>query len=162
MGTFATTTSIQVMMVGTVFDSVTTSLVAECLSQAENEIKKQLSKRYDISTAYFTDSAQTPPQVQTMAKRLTIGYAYEAMARGSKEGFARADRYIKQVMENLCQLREGEVQLFDAAGILIEETPTEWQVQHTGDNYAPTFNEDDPKNWKVDRDKLEDIDGERD
>ncbi len=162
MGTLATTTSIQIMMVGTVFDTVTTALVAQCLTQAENEIKKQLSKRYDISSTYFTSSAVTPPQINTLAERLTIGYAYEAMARGSKEGYARADRYIKQVMDNLTQLREGEVQLFDTAGDLIDELALEWQVQHTGENYSPTFNEDDPKNWKVDRDKLEDIDGERD
>ena len=161
MGLFATTTGMQTKMVGTVFDTATTSLASACIYDAENEVKKQLAKRYDTESAYFQTSTSIPPIIRSVTETLALGYMYENMSRGSKEGHARADRYIKRAMENLTSLQVGELQLTDTAGALITELSNDWQVQHTGDDYASTFNEDDPKNWKVDKDKLDDIADER-
>jgi hypothetical protein len=85
---------------------------------------------------------------------------YENMARGSKEGYARADRYIERVMENIKQLLDGQAQLTDSSGNLVDEIAGDWAV-YTTENYTPTFNEDEPANWKPDQDKLDDIDSDR-
>lgn len=162
MATFATTTSVFIKMVGTQSDSATTQLVGQCLDDAENEIKKWLSKRYDLTATYFTTYSSVPPMVRTLAIDLTVGYAYENMARGSKEGYARADRYIKRVMENLKAIAAGEVQLYTTAGGLITESMTDFTVYENSSSYSPTFNEDDPKNWAVSQNKLDDIEDERD
>jgi hypothetical protein len=86
---------------------------------------------------------------------------YENMARGSKEGHARADRYIKRVMDNITELLEGDAQLMDSSGELIAEIEGEWAVYNSSEGYSPTFNEDDPENWTPDQDKLDDIEDER-
>lgn len=162
MGMYATTTGMAVKMVGTVFDSATTSLASACIYDAENEIKKQLGKRYDVSSAYFQTTTSIPPIIRSLAETLAIGYMYEFMARGSKEGHARADRYIKRVMENLKSIAEGTLQVTDTAGAALTGNPDEWKVHSNTTDYSNTFNEDAPANWEVDPDKLEDIESERD
>ena len=161
MGLFATTSSLSTKMVGTVFDTATTNLASASIYDAENEIKKRLSKRYDFSASPFLTTTTIPPIISTLTETLAIGYMYENMARGSTEGYARADRFINRVMDNLKSLLEGEVQLTDSSGNLIEEIEGDWVIHKTTD-YAPTFNEDDPDNWIVDPDKLDDISDERD
>ena len=157
---FATTTSLFTKMIGTVNDTATINLASASIYDAENEIKKLLAKRYDFSVAPFLTTTSIPPIVTTMTETLAIGYMYENMSRGSKEGYARADRYIKRVMDNIEKLVEGEAQLTDSSGDPISEIEGDWAV-YTTDQYDNTFNEDDPSNWSPDQDKLDDIDSER-
>jgi hypothetical protein len=158
---FATTSSLQAKMVGTIFDSATTVLASTCIYDAENEIKKRLSGRYDFAAAPFLTTTTYPPMIITLTETLAIGYMYENMSRGSKEGYARADRYIKRVMENLKALSEGDAQLVDTAGVVVDELDGDWQVLVT-ESYPHTFNEDDPENWAVSSEKIDDIASERD
>lgn len=148
-------------MVGTVFDTATTNLASACIYDAETELKKHLCKRYDFTAAPFLTTTTYPPMIVTLAQTLALGYMYENMARGSKEGYARADRYIDRVMENVEALKNGEAQLTLSDGSLVEEIDGDWKILATT-AYSPTFNEDDPENWKVDNNKLEDIADERD
>ena len=165
MGIFLdTATSLAPKMVGTVFDTATVSLGVQCVLDAENEIKKWIGKRYDLSdTTYFSSSTVCPPLLRSLNQDLAIGYMYESMSRGSKEGYARADRYIKRVMDNLKNIQDGVVALLDTAGSAIpENADAEWKVYENVSSYASTFNEDSPKNWRVSRNKLDDISDERD
>lgn len=147
-------------MVGTKNDSATSALVSAMITDAEAEVDKFLSKRYDLSTAYFQTSTSTPPAIRMITETLALGYTYENMARGSKEAYMRSDRLIKRATDNLQSIMDGDMQLFDSAGNLIDETDVNWQIKNSTD-YTPTFAEDDPKNWKVDPDKLDDISDER-
>lgn len=162
MGTFATTSSLAVKMVGTVFDTATTALASACIYDAENELKKRLCKRYDFTAAPFNTTTSIPPILTSLTETLAIGYMYENMARGSKEGYVRADRYIERVMENVDALLEGEAQLTDSSGNLVSEIDGDWRVRINTSDYSPTFNEDDPSNWRPDQDKLDAIEDERD
>lgn len=157
MGTFATTTALATKMVGTNFDTATTSLATACITDAENEIKKNLSTMYDLEAAYFNTATSCPPMVRTLAENLSVAYMYECLSRGGKESYMRSDRLQKRVLDNLKSLAEGTLQLFDTAGALIVPTKTKWQVHCNTTEYAPTFNEDAPRRWKVDETKLQDI-----
>lgn len=161
MSIFATTTSLQLRMVGTNFDAATTLLGTACIEDAENEIRKRLSSTYDFTTAYFTDPVLTPPMIETLCLQLAEGYMYECMARGGKDAFARSDRFIKRVFDNLDKIADGTFQLLDVNGLQITATKTKWQVRSTTDQYATTFNEDQPRRWRVDSQKLQDIADER-
>ena len=161
IGQFATTTALAVRMVGTVFDTATTNLASACIYDAESELKKHLCKRYDFTSAPFLTTTTYPPMLVTLAQTLALGYMYENMARGSKEGYARADRYIKRVMANVEDLKNGDAQLTDVDGGLVAEIDGDWKIKTTA-AYSPTFNEDDPENWRIDQTKVEDIESERD
>lgn len=159
---FTTVGALQIKMVGTSFAaSATVDLATQCITDAENEIKKRLAKRYDFTAAPFLTTTTYPPMIVTLTETLAIGYMYENMARGSKEGYQRADRYIKRVMENLEELNEGTAQLLDTTGVPVDEIEGEWTIYKT-EAYSHTFNEDEPKDWAVSADKLDDISDERD
>jgi hypothetical protein len=162
MGRFTTTTAMQTMMVGTVFDTTTIALATQCLSNAENVVSKWVCKKYDISAAVYPTITAFPPDLATLSLDLAVGFMYENMSRGSKEGYARADRYIKRTMTFLNDLVEDNCQLTDSSGIPIEQIPGDWKVQSNTDGYSHTFNEDDPKQWVVSQNKLTDIESERD
>lgn len=155
-----TTTAMQTRMVGTVFDTATTSLATQCLTDAQNEINKHLASRYDISASPFNTTTSYPPQYTTMIEMLAIGYMYEHLSRGGKDAYNRADRYIDKVMANLEQLKDGDAILVDSNGDTVTEAEGDWAVYGTT-AYSKTFNEDDPDNWAVDQDKLDDIESER-
>lgn len=161
MGTFCTTTTIDILMPGTTFDTATTSLATECITQAESKIREVMSPRYDITSDYFQTSTSTPPVVQTWCKWLTTGYMHEHLARGGKESYQRSDRPIKRAMENMKMVAEYKANLVDSTGSLIPEGSSSFAMTSSTKDYHDTFAEDDPVNWTVDPDKLDDISDER-
>lgn len=162
MATFCTTSDLQTLMLGTTFDTATTALVAKCIVWAENDIRKHLSKRYDVSSDYFQTAGSTPPSVITMCEMLSMGYSYRVMSRGSKEMMARAKELTDPVMKQLKELSEQKISLYDTAGsALPENTGARPAVRGYEDGYEPTFNEDPILSWEVDSDKLNDIADDR-
>lgn len=162
MGTMATTTSLQTLMVGTDFNTATTSLAVACITQAENEIRKVLSKRYDVTSDYFQTTTSIPPMVTTLCEWLAVGYMHENLSRGGKESYVRADRYIEKAMENMKMILDYKSNLLDSAGSLIAEASGSFKIRSGTKDYAETFGEDDDLNWKISGDKLEDLSDDRD
>ncbi len=161
LGNYATTTALQVKMIGTNFDTATSALAVASIADASEEIRKKLSKRYDFTTTTFETTTTRPLILTTICETLALGYMYENMSRGSKEGYMRADRYIKRGMENLDLIAVGDAELIDPSGNVIDQITTDWTSQSSTTDYANTFNEDDQTKWKVDPDKLDDIKTER-
>lgn len=162
MGTMATTTSLDTRMVDTTFNTATTSLCTARITDAENEIRKILSKRYDVSADAFQTSTSVPPMLTTLCEWLTMGFMYEDLSRGGLDGFGRSDRYIKKAMENLNDIVDYKVNLVNTSGSLISESTESLPMFSNTKDYTDTFAEDNPTNWAVDSDKLDDIADERD
>ncbi len=156
MGTYATTTSLQVLMIGTTFDTLTTALSSKLITHSENEINKYLSKRYDVSL--WNTSTSIPPLVTSLCETLTEGYMYQRMSRGGKEAMSRGDILIKQAIDNLTLLANYKMDLLTPAGsVLGDMSNTAYKVLSNTSDYSSTFGEDDELNWKVDSNKLQDI-----
>lgn len=155
---YATTSSLQTLMIGTTFDTITTALASKCITMAENEINKALTTRYDVSDFYGTNGV-VPPMVTSWCEQLAVGYMYRFMSRGSDSIFkGAADNLVKPVLEELKALTENKISLVDTSGSQITGSIG---VLCNTDDYVPTFNEDDPLDWSVDSDKLDDIEDER-
>jgi hypothetical protein len=161
MGLYATTTGLSTRMVGLDFNTATTLLATDCIESAEGEIKKILSRRFDITSVYFNTTTSIPPMVREIAKWLSMGYVYEDLSRGGKESYQRADRYISRAMDNLYALADGTQNLFDTSGSLIANKASSQQILSTSDGYADTFGEDNENSWEVDTDKTDDIADDR-
>jgi hypothetical protein len=85
------------------------------------------------------------------------------MSRGSKEGLARAKSYIDDVISNLKLISEYKGNITDTSGSNIPDSADSgYAAESTTQDYENTFNEDDQLNWRVDPNKLDDIDSERD
>jgi len=148
-------------MIGTTFDSLTTSLATELITDAENEINKYISKRYDVSV--FSTSTAVPPLLKSLCNQLAVGYMYKNMSRGGSDADERGQKYIDQVIKNLELIRDYKADLINTAGSVIADmSNTAYRVLGGTENYTPTFNEDDELNWVIDADKLDDIETERD
>lgn len=161
MGIYATTTSLEVFMIGTTFDTATTSLADKTITHAENEINKYISKRYDISS-FYTTTATVPPIITSLCEQLSIGYMHQHMSRGGKESMARGKFFIDMAMKNLESIAKYELNITDSSGAVIADiSGSSYNVKSTTENYANTFNEDSPLNWEVSSTKLDDISSER-
>lgn len=149
-------------MVGTTFDTATTALASEMISDAEAEINKYLSKRYDIST-FQSSAGSVPPMVRTWAYTLSEGYTYQRLSRGGKEAMDRAQILIDQTIKNLEKIADYELDLVNTAGgVITDMSNTAYRLMSTTDTYIPTFGEDDELKWEVDENKLDDLDDDRD
>ena len=159
MGSYATTTSLDTVMIGTTFDTATTSLCTKLITHAENEVNKYLSKRYDVSA--FTTTSM-PPLVTSLTETLTEGYMYQRMARGGKDGLAHGKALIDMALANLEKIANRDLDLLSSAGTPVSEfASSSYQILSSTTDYTPTFNEDSPLDWAVDQDKLDDIEDER-
>ena len=161
MGTYCTTTSLETLWGGASFANLT-STATLMISQAENEIDKRLSRRYDMSSAIFQTTTSVPPMITTLCEWLSLGFIYENTARGSQDAFVRADRYIQKTYDNIDEILAYKADLIDSDGDKIADNGTQFKVYSNQDDYAPTFNEDSELGWTVDKDKLDDIADERD
>lgn len=161
MGTYCSTTSLDAVMIGTNFDTATTAMATECISWAESEINKYLSKRYD--TGAFNTSTSVPPMVRTWAVWLAEGYMYQQNSRGGKEGMERGKIFIDRAIDNLKLVSEYKLDILNSAGSALSELSTgSYRIQCSTLNYSNTFNEDDELSWRVSSNKEDDIDSERD
>lgn len=161
MGLYCTSTSLQTLMIGTTFDSITTALASKMITHAENEINKYLSKRYDLTS--FSTSTSIPPLVTSLAETLSEGYMYQRMSRGGKDSMARGKELIDQAINNLKLIADYKLDLVGSSGSPIDDMPnTAYRVLCNTKDYSTTFNEDDELEWAVDQDKLDDIESDRD
>lgn len=148
-------------MVGTEFDTATTSLASRLITHAENEVNKYLSRRYDVSA--FNTSTAVPPLVTSLTETLAEGYMYQRMSRGGKEAMARANDLIKMAVNNLNDIANYKLDLVDTSGSsIVDMSQTAYRVLCNTSDYTPTFGEDNELDWEVDTDKLDDIDSARD
>ena len=162
MSTFCTTTSLDILMVDTEFDTATTALASSLIIDAENEIRKRLSKRYDVSSASFQTSTSIPPMVTTLCECLSLGYMYENLSRDGKDAYARSDRFLKKAFDNMDAIVDYKANLLNSAGSSLSESTESLPMYSTTKDYHDTFAEDDALKWGVDGDKLNAISTERD
>ncbi len=147
MGTYATTSSLEILMIGTQFDTATTSLASKCITQAENEVNKYLSKRYDIGGIV----SAVPPIVTSLSEKLAVGYMFQYMSRGGKESMARGKFFIDDALNNLKQIAEYKLDLIDSNGdVLTNLSSSGYDIKSSTQDYSPTFNEDEQTEWEVD------------
>lgn len=155
----STVTSISVRVPDLELDTATTAMVSASIDDAEAEVNKYLSRRYDMSP-FQTTTASIPPLMRTLSIRLTEAYVWQRNSRGAKESLKRGDNLEKSVIENLIALSTYVANLTDTAGSLIPSDANNgaFRVLSNTVDFRDTFNEGKSSQWHVDRDKLEAID----
>src|SRR3990167_1225529 len=163
MGLYTTTTTLSLVMVGTNFSATNmTTLGSKAIDQAEAEVNKYLSKRYDLSSSTFQTSTSIPPLVRAMTERLSEANMWEFLSRGgtAKETLERAKQIKIEVIGseknpgNLMLIAQHKMDLTDSTGSVINDfSNTSQRIRCNTSSYTPTFDEDSPLNWAVDADK---------
>jgi len=157
-----TATSLTSTMRGVDFNTAAIASINKYIEWSEAEINKYLSKRYDLSSNTFQTTTSVPPLVRSWCERLVPSYYYQFGTRGGKEQRSLAREMRKDVIDNLMMVRDYKMDLVNTAGSVITDfSNTAYRCLSNTDDYTPTFNEDDPLNWEIDPDKLDDIASER-
>ena len=157
-----TATSMATSLIGTTFDTVTTALMVEIVDDAENEIDKYLSRRYDISSDAFQTATSAPPILKTLTRQLVKGYFYRDNSRGGKESLTRANEYLDDARKCLSMIADFEMDLLNTSGsVIVDKSESGWRVQSSTNSYTDTFAEDSATEWVIDPDKLTDISNSR-
>jgi hypothetical protein len=155
----ATTTAANLLVGGTSLNAASLGLLSACITLAENEIDSYITRRYDVSSFRTT----VPPLIRSLTQQLGVANFHFHNSKGGKESISRSKELRDPVMKTLTMIREGTAHLLDTAGSLIPVSTTNSPgVLCNTVDYTPTFAEDNPKLWKVDRNKLDDIADERD
>ncbi len=163
MSKYSTTTSLEIIMVGTTFDTATTALMNKMITRAENEVDKYLSKRYDIGVYLSMSLTALPPLLTSLTEDLAEGYYFMRNSRGGKESVAYGQVLVDEAKSNLQLILERKADLLDASGDPVAEAANaSYRLLSNTTNYSQTINEDDELRWKQDQDKLDDIDSGRD
>lgn len=163
MGTYATTTALATVMVGVTFDTATTALASKMIDRAEAEVNKYLSRRFDLTSAYFQTATSIPPLVRSLTEQIAEGMAWKSMSRGAEESLERGDALIKSALENLVLIQSFKSDLVNTAGSVIPDFGnTAMRVKSNTAGYVSTFAEDSELAWRVDPNKLDDLANERD
>jgi len=159
-GTFCTTTSLEVLWVGSTFTGIT-ALASDLINDAEDELRGCLSERYNVSADAFQTSTSTPPLLEQLCKWKAIGFLYGATSRGGKDAFARSNWWLKRCDKKVDEILAYDANLVNTAGALIPDATDKLAVKSNSSTYSTTFDVDDPLLWKQDPDKLDDIDDDR-
>ena len=160
MGTFATTTSLQTLMPGISFDAATTSLATMCITWAEGFIRTNLARRYNMSASPFNTSTSIPTYLTSLCEQMAMGYYFKNASRGAKESITRGEALLKFAQSEIMDIANYKKDLVDNSYALVTNRTSE--VIGSSSAYHTTFDEDDPINWRVDSDKISDIDSGRD
>lgn len=147
-------------MIGTTFDTATTSLMGKMITHSENEVNKYISKRYDVGN--FTTTSM-PPLITSITETLAEGYYFLRNSRGGgKDSVAYGNLLIKEAKENLLMLSNRTLDLLDTNDDPVAEfADSSYKIKSSTTNYSTTFDEDSELDWKIDEDKLDDIDSGR-
>jgi len=127
------------------------------ITDAERVINNALISRYAVPFS----SDNVPPLINQLTKELASYYILRTIyTRDNVEKSEWVQEYKTNVDKQLQDLVTRKINLIDANGDLVGES--EASVESNTEDYTPTFDVDEPENWKQDEDKLDDISDARD
>lgn len=103
-----------------------------------------------------------PPVIKSICEDLAAYYLMRGLYRDNEPLLSEwTDKYEKINQEAAGDRAKGKLQQIRDHDITIDEIASQEQVLSSTNEYLPTFDVDDPVNWKQDPDRLKDIADER-
>lgn len=138
--------------------NLTSAQVFQFASDAEADVDAKLSKLYTVPVP------GTPPILASIATDLTC---YRILSRRIFTAERMKDspwpKVFKEAMETLNDIASGMVQIVaSGTGIVIGGKTTGAVATSTTENYLPTFTELPYEDATIDRDKIDDLEDDRD
>lgn len=161
MGTFATTTSINTILVRflkgntTSSDSFGKDLFSAHITRAEAFVKASIASKYSLPFTVI------PPEITRITEDIACYYVIRSSNyQNPKEKNSYLEEF-KTAFDDLKAIAEGSRKLTDTSGSEIG-TRTTSMFQSNTENYTPIFGKDDPTQWQRDDDEIVDQEALRD
>jgi len=127
---------------------VAEALTTKAIVKGDAEVRAAFSS--DMLTA-IDAASPLPDIIKSLAEDIASYFVMRGLYAGNTPSINEwIDRY-KEAKETLKSIANGTTQI---EGISVDVN----EIQSTTKNYKPTFDERDETNWKVDSDKLDDLD----
>jgi len=134
--------------IGMVAADVSEAATTQAITKGDAEVRAAFSS--DMLTAIDT-ADPLPAIIKSLAEDIASYFVMRGLYAGNTPSINEwIDRY-KEAKETLKSIANGTTQI---EGISVDVN----EIQSTTKNYKPTFDERDETNWKVDSDKLDDLD----
>ena len=134
--------------IGMVAADVSEAATTQAITKGDAEVRAAFSS--DMLTAIDT-ADPLPAIIKSLAEDIASYFVMRGLYAGNTPSINDwIDRY-KEAKETLKSIASGTTQI---EGITVDVN----EIQSTTKNYKPTFDERDETNWKVDSDKLDDLD----
>ena len=134
--------------IGMVAADVSEAATTQAITKGDAEVRAAFSS--DMLTAIDT-ADPLPAIIKSLAEDIASYFVMRGLYAGNTPSINDwIDRY-KEAKETLKSIANGTTQI---EGITVEVN----EIQSTTKGYKPTFDERDETNWKVDSDKLDDLD----
>ncbi len=141
--------------------TATTTLIDEHINRADNVINAKIAQRYAVGS--FNTSGSVPPLLKTISEDIASYFTFRSEFGGDNQNDNEWTDKFKDAIELLDQLREGDIDLVNTTGSIIDERTTSAVdiISSTHIDYQPFFDEDSVTSWKVDDDKISSIEDNR-
>ena len=127
---------------------VAEALTTKAITKGDAEVRAAFSE--DMLTA-IDAASPLPDIIKSLAEDIASYFVMRGLYAGNTPSINDwIDRY-KEAKETLKSIASGTTQI---EGVSVEVN----EIQSTTKGYKPTFDERDETNWKVDSDKLDDLD----
>lgn len=156
MGTYATTTSIPLLLPFALKTNTTTGdtagvdVFSKQITRAEGLVNGYIAARYSLPFS------TVPPLITTITEDISCYYFIRSTYVQDGERKNEYADSFKEAIKQLEQIRDGKTPLALTSGALIPQITSGKFISST-QNYAPTFDEGNPEQWDIDPDKEDDI-----
>ena len=140
----------------------TASLITSHSERVKTIIDAFIINRYDITQFGTAPTDAVPPIIRTVAMDITAFRVLRASyPRDTGTDNEWVDRF-EDAKEVLKGISKGEIRVANTAGTMFAERKLSTKLQSSTQDYAPVFMQDDPLNWRVDEDRITNINELRD
>lgn len=156
---YASDANLDALTNGELYKYIDQRLVARCAAKADAIVNARLGQLYGVPFA-----TPYPALVSSVAENLTLYYIYtSAYFRSTIPKVAEIRRELwDDAMDILDKIIEGDFVLTDATlPASAADGTRRGRLTSTTSDYNSTFDMDDPINWEVDEDLLDDISDNR-
>lgn len=162
MGLYATTTSFSELIPQLFISNTTTSdsegeaIVSRHITRAEGIVNSYIGARYGLP---FTSTA-IPPMLRTLSEDIASWFTVRGVyTQDSQLRQEYLDEY-KVALDMLKEIRDGDTGLSLTDGSEVPPNSTS-RILSSTQGIVHTFNLDEPKNWEIDPDYLDDVSRDR-
>lgn len=155
MGSYATTSSLSELIPNFLSGNTTTSdvggtsLFSRHIDRAESVVNTYITARYSLPIS------PVPPVLRTLSEDLACYFAVRSAYTQDGQNTNQYYPEYKEAIKTLQALQKGEIKLSYTDGSTVPVATSNRYISST-ENYTPVFGADDPENWKVDTDQVDD------
>lgn len=135
----------------------TSALIASHVARADTVINAKIAKRYDVSG--FNTTGSVPPMLKTISEDMASYYSYRSLYSSDNQNFNEWTDKFKEAMELLDEIRDGDIDLVNTTGSVIQErtSATLDKIIANNENHQTFFDIDDPLDWDFDEDRKDEV-----